>query len=220
VLEYWSTGVLEYWSTAPSPNCNRVAGRDAGKAVSVSFVTSHLSRFTGQSGAELHSRWRGEIGSATAGHGCGHHSRYQSVALRSLKRHVLCSRKWSSTVRRRHLRTRGNFSKGSEFPVCRLRAERTKPRPNNRKHRRRMSYDRLHIGTVFRLAHFLRRWLGVQLQARMAEDWPSILPRKQTAQDCSDTRMAELFHIRPERVSGRGQQTKTSWATRLGFCHK
>jgi hypothetical protein len=32
--------------------------------------------------------------------------------------------------------------------------------------------------------------------------------------------MAELFHIRPERVSGRGQQTKTSWATRLGLCHR
>jgi len=29
VLEYWSIGVLEYWSTGPSPNCTRVAGRDA-----------------------------------------------------------------------------------------------------------------------------------------------------------------------------------------------
>ena len=180
----------------------------------------HLSRLTGQSGAGVRSRWPGEIGSANAGHGCGHHSRYQSVDLRSLKRHVLCSHKWSSTVRHRFLRTRGNFSKGSEFPVCRWRAGRTKPSRNNRKHCRRMFYDRLHTGTVFRLAHFLPRWLRAQLQARMAEDWPSILPRKRTAQDCSDTRMAELFHIRPERVSGRGQQTKTSWATRLGLCHR
>jgi hypothetical protein len=35
-----SDGVLERWSTAPSPNCTRVAGRDAEKATDVVVKTA------------------------------------------------------------------------------------------------------------------------------------------------------------------------------------
>ena len=83
-----------------------------------------------------------------------------------------------------------------------------------------MSYDHLRTGTVFRSAHFLRRWLLGRTPAPMAEDWRVILPQKHSAQDCIYKHTEGSFHIRPERGSDRSLQTETSWATRLGFCHK